>query len=77
MTNNLVSERKRLGLSRKEVAQKIGRSEDVIGKWERGETSPQLVPDAVALARLYGCSVDYLSGLTDERSFRPDCTCKA
>lgn len=67
MSNNLVSERKKSGLSRKEVAEKIGRSESVIGKWERGATSPLLIPDCVALAKLYGCSVDYLAGLTEER----------
>lgn len=68
MRNNLVSERKRAGLSREEVGEKIGRSKDVIGKWERGESSPLLIPDGVALAKLYGCSVDYLAGLVDERT---------
>lgn len=68
MSNNLVSERKKAGLSREEVGNLIGRSESVIGKWERGETSPLLVPDGVALAKLYGCSVDYLAGLTEERT---------
>lgn len=68
MRNNLVSERKRAGLSREEVAEKIGRSKDVIGKWERGESSPLLIPDGVALAKLFGCSVDYLAGLVDERT---------
>ena len=67
MGNNLVSERKKVGLSRKDVAKRIGRSESVVGKWERGETSPLLIPDGVALAKLYGCSVDYLAGLTEER----------
>lgn len=67
MRNNLVSERKRAGYSRKEAAKRIHRSEDALGKWERGETSPPLFPDGVALAKLYGCSVDYLCGLTDER----------
>ena len=67
MRNNLVSERKRANLTRKEVGERIGRSEDVIGKWERGATSPSLVPDAVALANLYGCSIDYLAGNSDER----------
>lgn len=70
MHNNLVSERKRAGLSREDVAERIGRSVDVIGKWERGQSSPILVPDAVNLARLYGCSVDYLAGLTEERLTR-------
>lgn len=67
MVNNLVSERKRSGMTREEVGAAINRSEDLIGKWERGESSPRLIPDGVALAKLYGCSVDYLAGLTNER----------
>lgn len=66
MRNNLLSERKRAGLTRKEVGKLIHRSEDVIGSWERGDSSPQL-PAAANLAKIYGCSVDYLAGLTDER----------
>ena len=68
MLNDLVSERKRAGLTREEVGEKIHRSEYVIGKWERGESSPLLVPDAINLAKLYGCSVDYLAGLVEERT---------
>ena len=67
MRNNLASERKRAGLTRQEVAECIGRSADVIGKWERGETSPLIVPDGIRLADLYGCSIDYLAGISDER----------
>lgn len=70
MRNNLVSERKRAGLSREEVGAKIHRSADVIGRWERGESSPAINPDAISLANLYGCSIDYLAGLTDERLSR-------
>lgn len=65
--NNILAERKRSGLSREEVARQIGRSEAVIGKWERGESSPGLTSDAVKLAKLYGCSTDYLAGITNER----------
>ena len=67
MHNNLVSERKKAGLSREEVAEKLDRSAEVIGKWERGESSPPLMPDAVKLASIYGCSVDYLAGITEDR----------
>jgi len=66
MQHNMVSERKRSGLSRKEVAEQMNCSEDVIGKWERGETSPRL-KDAVKLSTIYGCSIDYLSGASEER----------
>ena len=68
MRNNLVSERKRAGYTRAEAASLINRSEAALGKWERGETSPPLFPDGVALANLYGCSIDYLCELTDERT---------
>lgn len=65
--NNILAERKRAGLSRQELAEKIGRSEAVIGNWERGETSPGLTSDAVKLAAIFGCSTDYLAGITNER----------
>lgn len=66
--NNILAERKRSGLSRKELAAKIGRSEAVIGKWERGESSPDLISDAAKLASVFQCSTDYLAGITDERT---------
>lgn len=66
--NNILAERKRTGLSRKEVGMLIGRSEAVIGKWERGESSPDLMSDASKLAAVFGCSTDYLAGITDERT---------
>ena len=67
MNNNLVSERVRAGMSRKEVAYSIGCSENTLASWERGETSPKLFPYGVKLAELYGCTIDYLSGLSQER----------
>lgn len=66
--NNILAERKRAGLSRKELGVKIGRSEAVIGKWERGESSPDLISDATKLAAVFQCSTDYLAGITDERT---------
>lgn len=65
--NNFKSERMRMGLTRKEVGERLGKSEAVIGRWERGEQSPSLFPDTVMLAELYGCTIDYLCGLTSER----------
>ena len=64
--NNIKSERQRLGFSRKELAERIGRSESVVGKWERGKTSPTL-RDTICMAGLFNCSIDYLAGITDER----------
>lgn len=66
--NNLLAERKRIGLSRKELGRYIGRSEAVIGKWERGESSPGL-SDASKMAHIFGCTTDYLAGITEERTY--------
>lgn len=66
--NNILAERKRAGLSRKELGRMIGRSEAVIGKWERGESSPDLISDAAKLAAVFKCSTDYLAGITEERT---------
>lgn len=68
MTNNLLAERKRLGLKRETVAQYVGKSVGLIGKWERGEESPRLLTDGKKLAELYHCSLDYLAGLKDQRN---------
>lgn len=68
MANNLMAERKRKRLTREEVGAEIGRSKDTIGSWERGETSPPLWPDGVALAMLFDCSIDWLAGSTNTRT---------
>lgn len=49
------------GLKLYEVSALVGRSETVIGRYERGQTR---VPDdaKLALARHYGVSVDHLMG---------------
>ena len=68
MTNNLLAERKRLGLSRETVAQYVGKSAGLIGAWERGEKAPKIYPEGTKLAKLYDCSLDYLAGLKDQRN---------
>lgn len=47
------------------AAEAIGVSHGAIGSWEKGKTSPKLT-DAVALADLYGCCVQFL--VTDDDS---------
>lgn len=66
MANNIASERKRMGLKQKELASRIGASTSSVARWERNEVSPP----GTALKKmhgLFGCSIDYLLGLTDER----------
>jgi len=64
---NLASERVRLGMSQSDLAETLGvGSYKTIGKYEEDETQmpPKVLSDA---ATLFGCSVDYLLGRTDER----------
>lgn len=66
MKNNIASERKRLGLKQYELAEAVGVSLNSVARWERGEFAPQ----ASALKKmheLFGCTVDYLLELTEER----------
>lgn len=67
MPNTIASERKRLGLSQEELGEKIGRSRTAIGRWE---DNPLIISaeDIQKLVDLFGCSSDYLLGLTDERT---------
>lgn len=66
MGNNISSERKKLGIKQYELAGAIGTSTSSLARWERGEVAPP----ATALKNmheLFGCTVDYLLGLTEER----------
>ena len=51
--------RKRRGYSQEALAEKLGLSRQAISKWERGESSPD-TDTLIALARLYGVSLDEL-----------------
>lgn len=66
LRNNLVSLRKKKGLTQKELADKLNYSDKVISKWERGESVPNI--DALnQLATFFQCSIDDLisPGLSD------------
>ena len=66
MRQNMRDERARAGLTAQEVADKIGVSVNSVTGWERGESEP-LGTSLLKLAKLYGCSPDYLIGLTEQR----------
>ncbi len=67
MLNNLESERRRLGLTQEELGAKIGKGRTTIIKWE---ADPCSITGTylVELAKLFHCSIDYLLGLTPERT---------
>ena len=66
MTNNIKSERVRIGLTQEALAEKIDVDAATIRRWEKGSTD---IPSskAACMSMLFKCSVDYLFGLTDER----------
>ncbi len=57
--------RKANAYSQEELADKIGVSRQAVSKWERGESSPD-TDNLIALARLYGISIDELINGADE-----------
>lgn len=64
--NNIASERVKHNLTQEDLAERLGVVSRTIRSWEKDETS---VPSSKAceMAQMFGCSVDYLFGLTDER----------
>lgn len=56
---NLVLLRKINGYSQEEIAEKIGISRQAYGKWEKGETIPD-VEKCALLASVYGITIDGL-----------------
>lgn len=66
MISNLRGERCRQDLSQEELAERLGVSSASIRLWESGTTRPS-ASNLLAMSDLFGCSVDYLLGRTDER----------
>jgi transcriptional regulator len=65
--NNLASERVRIGMSQAQLSEVLGINPRTLGNWERGNSD---IPSSKArkLAVIFGCTVDYLFGLTQERT---------
>lgn len=65
--NNLASERVRMGMSQTQLSEILGINPRTLGNWERGNND---IPSSKArqLAIIFGCTVDYLFGLTQERT---------
>ena len=69
METLIESERERKGLSRIELGEALTPpvTEITVSEWEKG-TAPIPSAQLLNLTRLFRCSVDYLLGLTDERT---------
>ena len=67
MLNTIRAERTLLGLSQEELGEKIGKNRSTINRWEndpQGITGEYLVK----LSEIFGCTIEYLLGLTEERT---------
>lgn len=65
--NNLKSERVRIGMSQGELAAKIGVTKGAVISWEKNINSCKAV-NLNALADIFGCTCDYLTGRVEERT---------
>ena len=64
---NIASERVRLGLTQEGLAEQLGVARHTVLRWENGKTTPP-TSAVYMMANIFGCSTDYLIGLTDERN---------
>lgn len=64
--SNIRGERSRQDLTQEQLAEKLGVAESTIRRWEEGTTKPAS-DMVVAMAGIFGCTTDYLLGLTEER----------
>ncbi len=63
---NIASERKRIGLTQSQLAEKIGVVESTVRAWENGVHEPNTTSLRL-MSKLFCCSADYLIGITEER----------
>ena len=62
--NRVKNLRKEKGISQQELAQMLYVNQTAVSQWERGVTNPS-TDTAIALANIFGVSVDYLLGNSD------------
>lgn len=67
MANNIKVERARFEMSQEDLATAINVNKSTIGNWET-EIGSCSIAKAIELSNVFGCSIDYLVGLTDERT---------
>lgn len=62
--NNITNARERMGISQEQLANRLGVSRQTVYRWEKGKAKPP-ASAIYMMADLFGCSTDYLLGLTD------------
>ena len=59
--------RNELGMTQKDLAERVGVTEATVSRWESGESDPSL-SFGILLADYFNVSVDYLVGQTDTKT---------
>jgi len=59
------------GLTQAAIAATVGVKHNTYSQWESGARFPESATLLASLCRLYGCSSDYLLGLSEERGKAP------
>ena len=67
MFPNIDAERARLGMSRVDLAKKLGVSYSTMKNWMKGSTDIP-VSKIMEMSTLFQCTTDYLLGLADQNS---------
>ena len=62
----IAAERILSSISQQELANKLGVVKQTVYRWENGITNPSIA-DLFAMANLFGCTVDWLLGRTENR----------
>ncbi len=62
----IASERVRAGMTQRQLASRIGVAQTTVANWEKDRTEPT-GKSLKSMSREFGCSIDYLLGLSDER----------
>jgi transcriptional regulator with XRE-family HTH domain len=66
----LAEARDAAGLTQKQASAKLGRGANAVQEWESGKSLPN-AEGIVEACRLYGCSTDWLLGLSKSPTIRP------
>lgn len=66
---NIRIERARYNMSMQQLADEIGVGIQTVFNWEHGRCEPKATQIA-KMSRVFGCSADYLLGLTKQRRWR-------
>ena len=61
----IMRERRKMHLTQRELAEKVGCNQTAIGKYEREDLEPNL-DTLKKLSSIFDCSIDYLIGYSDD-----------